>query len=96
MSFLTFLTTKEEQKDSSSLLPLKEYASIHQLPFYESIPIFHRHERENIVSILFDSHRGLYLFDSVSWKLQDLKNATVSSASPDKKENADVKSRFNS
>ena len=91
MSFLTFLTTKEEQKYRSSHLPLKEYASIHQHPFYESIPIFHRHEKENIVSILFDSHRGLYLFDSVSWKMQDLKNATVSSASPDKKASADVK-----
>jgi len=91
MSFLTFFSTKEEQKSISSHLPLKEYASLHQFPFYESIPIFHRHEKENIVSILFDSHRGLYLFDSVSWTIEDLKNATVTSASPDKKANADVK-----
>ncbi len=91
MSFLNFFTSKQEQKSKSSHLPLKEYASLHQYPFYESIPIFHRHEKENIVSILFDSHRGLYLFDNVSWELKDLKNATVSSPSPDEKAHTDIK-----
>jgi hypothetical protein len=93
MSFFTFFNTKKEQAhtSSNSYLPLKEYASLHQYPFYESIPIYHRHEKEEIVSILFDSHRGLYLFDKVTWKIQDLKNATVTSATPDKKDNADIK-----
>jgi hypothetical protein len=93
MGFLTFFNSKKEQTDteSSSQHALQTYANEHQLPFLKSIPIFHRQNKEQIVSLLFDPHRGIYLFDRVGWKIDQIKNATAHRATPDKRDKADVK-----
>ncbi|MEA1918329.1 MAG: hypothetical protein U9N52_00705 [Campylobacterota bacterium] len=93
MGFLTFFSDKKKQIDTSSQahLALQEYADTHQLLLYRSIPIFHRHERQKIAVLLFDTHRGIYLFDSVGWKMQEIKDATATPAAPNKKDKADVK-----
>jgi hypothetical protein len=93
MGFLNFFNTTKKQSNtnSNSHLALERYATLNHLLSYKSIPIFHRNEREEIKFILFDSHRGLYLFDSVSWQMQEIKNATATLATPDKKSNSDVK-----
>ncbi len=93
MGFLNFFNTTKQQSNtnSKSHQALQKYADLNNLQLYKSIPIFHRNKKEEIISILFDSYRGIYLFDSVSWKFEDIKNATATLATPDKKSSSDVK-----
>ena len=92
MGFLTFFNSKKEtiQTDSEIRLRIQEFAKNRQLIYYKSIPIFHRHEKEHINSFILDSHRGMYFINSVDWRLKDIEDATISLATPDKKDSADI------
>ncbi|MEA3521422.1 MAG: hypothetical protein U9R50_00440, partial [Campylobacterota bacterium] len=87
MGFFTFFNTdkKHLHTDSKPHLALQAYVTLNQLSFYKNIRIFHRHEEETIVSLVFDAYRGLYIFDSVDWEIKQLDKATVSPVTPDKK-----------
>ncbi len=92
MGFLNFFKTakRENNLHSNSHQELSKYAKNNQLLLYKSIPSFHRNEKKEIKSILFDSHHGIYLFDSVSWQMKDIKKAVALPTKPDKKSHPDV------
>jgi len=93
MGFLTFFNSKKEHSEtvSTSQKTLIAYADAHQHPFFKSIPIFHRQNREQIDALLFDPHHGIYLFDRLTWKINQIKDATAHRVTPDKRDKADVK-----
>lgn len=80
-----FSLFKKKQKtlklpDSLLIKKLKEVSKNNNLSIYENITIYHHTQSFSIPLLIFDSTRGIYLFEYKEWSYNDLKKTTISKA----------------
>lgn len=87
MGFFSLFKTEVRALHVNSALiqKMQAYAKAHHHHCHSNMQLFHRQERLELPLYLLDVHRGLYLFEQVHWELADVKDASVSVATPDKK-----------
>lgn len=66
---------KTEQKRILKVLHALQEST--NLSIYFNVTIFHHAQRHTVPLLMYDEYRGLYIFESKDWTLQDLKNATI-------------------
>ncbi|DAB29034.1 MAG TPA: hypothetical protein CFH84_11845 [Sulfurimonas sp. UBA12504] len=84
---LSYLTSFFKQKSKTLTLPdsilmkkLKSVTEENNLLFYQNITIYHHAKNFFIPLLMFDSKRGLYLFEDKTWNFEELKNAKIERA----------------
>ncbi len=99
MGLFSFFKTEDKplHVDSPAYEQLTHYCQTHNLRVFENIPLYHRQEEQHLALMVFDPHRGIYLFERLDWRFEAIKNATVSPAMPNHKTrdiNVDAKHAF--
>jgi len=82
--FFTSLFTKNDRvlsvPDSILIKKLKNLSTHSNLLVFKDVKIYHHTNSFHIPLMMFDEHRGLYLFETKSWSYDELKNATIQKA----------------
>ncbi len=70
---------KKQKKQEKDAVLTKMYSLRQQSNFfiYDAVEIFHHKQKYKLPLIMYDEHRGLYLFEIKEWSYDELKNATI-------------------
>ena len=81
--FSSLFHKSSAQKEEKNLILDKIYSLKNHtnLIIYDNVNIFHHKRSYAIPLIIYDQHRGLYIFEIKEWSYADLKNATLTQES---------------